>query len=143
MTIRVALNHKTSYQFDRPVGMSPHEVRLRPAAHCRTPILSLFAESPARQAFHQLAAGPLRQLHRAAGVSRKPSTELEVTVDLVADMTVINPFDFFVEKYAEHFPFAYPEQLHKELVPFLETEEAGPRFACAVRRDQKRTAGRN
>jgi len=46
-------------------------------------------------------------------------------VDLVAEITVINPFDFFLEDYAEHFPFTYPEQLLKELTPFLEVSEEG------------------
>ena len=40
MAIRVALQHRTTYRFDRNVGLGPHEIRLRPAPHCRTPILS-------------------------------------------------------------------------------------------------------
>ncbi|MGB8077339.1 MAG: transglutaminase family protein, partial [Gallionella sp.] len=127
MTIRVALSHKTRYQFDRPVGISPHEVRLRPAAHCRTPILSYSLKVLPAEHFINWQQDPYGN-HIARLVFPKPSTEMEVTVDLVADMTVINPFDFFVEKYAEYFPFAYPDQLRKELVPFLETEEAAPRF---------------
>ncbi len=127
MTIRVALNHKTRYQFDRPVGVSPHEVRLRPAAHCRTPILSYSLKVLPAGHFINWQQDPYGN-YVARLVFPEPSTELEVVVDLVADMTVINPFDFFVEKYAEHFPFAYSDQLRKELVPFLETEEAGTQF---------------
>ncbi|MGA8147181.1 MAG: transglutaminase family protein [Gallionellaceae bacterium] len=127
MTIRVALNHKTRYQFDRPVGVSPHEVRLRPAAHCRTPILSYSLKVLPAGHFINWQQDPYGN-YVARLVFPEPSNELEVVVDLVADMTVINPFDFFVEKYAEHFPFAYSEQLRKELVPFLETEEAGAQF---------------
>ena len=40
MAIRVALNHQTTYHYDRPVLLSPQVVRLRPAPHCRTPVLS-------------------------------------------------------------------------------------------------------
>ena len=127
MTIRVALNHKTRYQFDRPVGISPHEVRLRPAAHCRTPILSYSLTVLPAKHYINWQQDPYGN-HIARLVFPEPATELEVVVDLVADMTVINPFDFFVEKYAEHFPFSYSEQLHKELVPFLESDEAGPQF---------------
>ncbi len=127
MTIRVALSHKTRYQFDRPVGISPHEVRLRPAAHCRTPILSYSMKVLPARHFINWQQDPYGN-HIARLVFPEPSTELEVVVDLVADMTVINPFDFFVEKYAEHFPFSYSDQLRKELVPFLETDEAGPQF---------------
>ncbi len=127
MTIRVALNHKTRYQFDRPVGISPHEVRLRPAAHCRTPILSYSLKVLPAKHYINWQQDPYGN-HIARLVFPEPATELEVVVDLVADMTVFNPFDFFVEKYAEHFPFAYSEQLRKELVPFLESDEAGPQF---------------
>jgi len=127
MTIRVALNHKTRYQFDRPVGISPHEVRLRPAAHCRTPILSYSLKVKPVDHFINWQQDPYGN-YVARMVFPKPSKELEVVVDLIADMTVINPFDFFIEKDAEYFPFEYTEHLHKELVPFLETDEAGPQF---------------
>ncbi len=127
MTIRVALNHKTRYHFDRAVAVSPHEVRLRPAAHCRTPILSYSLKVLPTKHFINWQQDPYGN-HIARLVFPEPSTELEVIVDLVADMTVINPFDFFVEKYAEQFPFSYADQLRKELVPFLETDEAGAQF---------------
>ena len=40
MSIHVALRHVTDYQYDREVELSPQLVRLRPAPHCRTRILS-------------------------------------------------------------------------------------------------------
>ncbi len=127
MTIRVALHHKTHYQFDRAVTVSPHEVRLRPAAHCRTPILGYSLKVLPARHFINWQQDPYGN-HIARLVFPEPTTELEVTVDLIADMTVINPFDFFVEKYAEQFPFCYADQLRKELAPFLETDEAGVQF---------------
>ncbi|MGA7748924.1 MAG: transglutaminase N-terminal domain-containing protein, partial [Gallionella sp.] len=84
MTIRVALSHKTRYQFDRPVGISPHEVRLRPAAHCRTPILSYSMKVLPARHFINWQQDPYGN-HIARLVFPEPSTELEVVVDLVAD----------------------------------------------------------
>ena len=126
MAIRVALRHRTTYAFDRPVNVSPHEVRLRPAPHVPHAHPQLFTARRAREAFSELAAGPLRQLGRAL-VFPERATRLEILVDLVADMTVINPFDFFVEPYAESYPFVYAPALAKELIPFLETAPLGSR----------------
>ena len=79
--------------------MGPQVIRLRPAPHCRTPILSYSLTIDAEDALPQLAAGPVRQLPRPR---RDPGgdDDFSVTVDLVADMAVINPFDFFVEEAA-------------------------------------------
>ena len=124
MTIRVALTHETTYSFDRAVNLSPHEIRLRPAPHCRTPINS-YSLTVTPKHFINWQQDPFGNW-LARLVFPDKATELKVTVDLVADMTVINPFDFFVEKYAETFPFGYPDALLKELQPFLETQNPGP-----------------
>ena len=125
MAIRVALHHKTSYRYDRRVNLSPHEVRLRPAAHARTPILAYSLTVTPKQHFINWQQDPYGN-YIARFVFPEPSDELEFTVDLVADMTVINPFDFFVEKYAEQFPFAYPQQLRDELAAYLQALPAAP-----------------
>ena len=127
MTIRVALHHLTRYTFDKAIGLSPHEVRLRPAPHTRKPIHSYSLSIKPEQHFinwQQDAYGN----YIARLVFPEKSRELEIVVNLVADMTVINPFDFFVEEWAEHFPFAYPAQLATELAPYLEKELPGPLF---------------
>ncbi len=124
MTIRVALHHKSHYVFDRPVVASPHEIRLRPAAHSRTPVSGYSLKvKPEKHFIHwqQDAYGNFV----ARITFPEPTQAIDVTVDLLADMTVINPFDFFVEEWAEHYPFKYPETLQVELAPFLEVE-AGP-----------------
>ncbi|HSD53394.1 MAG TPA: transglutaminase family protein [Burkholderiales bacterium] len=124
MTIRVALHHQTRYAFDRLVGLSPHEVRLRPAPHCRTPIHSYSLRVEPEKHFinwQQDAYGN----YIARLVFPEKAAALTVTVDLVADMTVINPFDFFVEHWAERFPFDYPAQLATELAPYREKEPVG------------------
>ncbi len=125
MAIRIALNHKTSYRFDRLVNLSPHEVRLRPAPHARTPILSYSLKTQPAQHFINWQQDPYGN-YIGRFVFPEKTDYLEFNVDLVADMTVINPFDFFVEKYAEHFPFDYPELLKAELTPYLKNTEAGP-----------------
>lgn len=137
MAIRIALHHKTSYRYDRPVTLSPHEVRLRPAPHARTPILSYSLTVLPQDHFINWQQDPYGN-YIGRFVFQEKSDVLEFTVDLVADMTVINPFDFFVEKYAETFPFAYPTQLTAELSAYLQAEPPGPlllEWVAAARRD--------
>jgi len=129
MAIRVALHHKTSYQFDRLVSLSPHEVRLKPAAHARTPILSYSLSVNPEKHFINWQQDPYGN-YIARFVFPEKVRALDFTVDLVADMTVINPFDFFVEKYAETFPFNYTEQQEYELGAYLKPEPA-----CALLQD--------
>ncbi len=127
MTIRVAINHCTRYKFDRPVHMSPHTVRLRPAPHSRTPIHAYSLKiKPAKHFINwqQDAFGN----YLARLVFPEKCTEFEVDVEVIADMTTINPFDFFVEEYAEKFPFEYHAQVRGELQPYLEKLEGGPLF---------------
>ncbi|MCB1770757.1 MAG: transglutaminase family protein, partial [Candidatus Competibacteraceae bacterium] len=126
MAIRVALHHQTAYRFDRPVGVSPHVIRLRPAPHARTPIhaYSLKIE-PAGKYFINWMQDPFGNF-QARLVFPEKVRELGITVDLIAEMTVINPFDFFVESYAEKYPFTYEPTLSRELTPYLETQENGP-----------------
>ena len=127
MPIRVALNHKTTYRYDRLVTLLPQVVRLRPAPHCRTPILSYSLRVEPHPHFLNWQQDPYSN-YLARLVFPKPVSELNVEVDLVAEMTVINPFDFFVEEAAEKFPFRYDPILAHELIPYLETEPAGPRL---------------
>ncbi len=125
MAIRVALHHHTSYRFDRPVGVSPHVIRLRPAPHALTPIqaYSLTIEPAAH--FINWMQDPFGNF-QARLVFPEKIRELSIAVDLVAEMTVINPFDFFVEEYAERYGFGYEATLRQELMPYLEIQERGP-----------------
>jgi uncharacterized protein (DUF2126 family)/transglutaminase-like putative cysteine protease len=133
MAIRVALHHKTTYRFDRRVGLSPHEVRLRPAPHCRTPILGYSLAVAPDKHFLNWQQDPYGNW-LARLVFTEPADALEIVVDLTADLSVINPFDFFVDTYAEQYPFAYSQALAKELIPFLEKEAPGPRLAAFLER---------
>src|ERR1700688_67269 len=127
MSIRIALNHKTRYRYTKPVWLSPHVVRLRPAPHCRTPILSYSLKIIPAEHFMNWQQDPYGNL-RARLVFPQKSRYFSVEVDLVADMTVINPFDFFLEKYAEESPFEYDRVLRRELSPYLRKRRARPKL---------------
>ena len=129
MAIRVALSHRTSYRFDRHVAVGPHEIRLRPAPHCRTPVLGYSLNVSPEPHFLNWQQDPYGNWV-ARLVFPERADHLTIEVDLTADLTVVNPFDFFVEEYAEKYPFAYRTELAKELIPFLETMPPGPRLAA-------------
>jgi len=125
MAIQVALTHKTTYRYDRLVNLGPQIVRLRPAPHCRTPILSYSLKITPKTHFLNWQQDP-QSNYLARLVFPEPTREFAVEVDLVAEMAIINPFDFFLEKSAETFPFEYEPALERELRPYLETEPLTP-----------------
>ena len=141
MSIHVALNHVTSYRYDRRVGMSPHIVRLRPAPHCRTKILSYSLKVEPEGHFVNWQQDAFAN-YLARLVFPEPTDHFKVTVDLVAEMAVHNPFDFFLEPVAETVPFAYDEALKLELQPYLVAETPTPAFAAflaTIDRGEQRT----
>lgn len=129
MTIRVALEHRTFYDFAEPVRVYPHTIRLRPAPHARTPIPSYSLRIEPAEHFINWQQDPFGNWLARVVFPEKVS-RLEVTVDLVADMTVINPFDFFVEDWAATFPFAYPQQVRSDLAPYLQQVDDGGEVAA-------------
>jgi hypothetical protein len=132
MAIRVALRHVTEYRYDRLIGLGPQEVQLRPAPHCRTPVRSYsLTIEPAGHFINWLQDPHGNFIARLVFPEKTPA--LRVTVDLLADMTVINPFDFFIEAAAEEFPFEYAPELAKDLAPFLECLPVGPLLADYLR----------
>jgi uncharacterized protein (DUF2126 family) len=141
MAIHIALNHKTIYRYDRRINLGPQTVRLRPAPHTRTPILSYSLKVRPEKHFINWQQDP-QSNYLARLVFPEPTTEFSVEVDLVAEMAVFNPFDFFLEPYAENCPFTYEPSAARELRPYLETEVAGPSlldFLAAVPRTPIRT----
>ncbi len=141
MGIHVALNHRTTYRYDRAVSLSSQIVRLRPAPHCRTPILSYSMTVTPAEHFLNWQQDPFcNYLGRL--VFPEKTTSFVVEIDLVADMIVINPFDFFLEPEAETFPFAYEPRLKTDLAPYLAVEPAGERlvgFLAAIDRGPRQT----
>ncbi len=143
MSIQVALRHSTRYRYDRPINLGPQIVRLRPAPHCRTPILSYgLAISPGEHFLNWQQDPQSNWLGRV--VVPEKTEYLTVTVDLTAELNVINPFDFFLEPEAEVFPFKYPAELLEDLSPFFQKAKAGERFdayLASVPRIEKPTTG--
>ncbi|MBP6733739.1 MAG: transglutaminase family protein [Chromatiaceae bacterium] len=141
MSIHVALNHVTHYRYDRLASLSPQIVRLRPAPHCRTPILSYSLRVEPAGHFINWQQDPFSN-YLARLVFPDRTQEFKVTVDLVAEMSVYNPFDFFLEPEAERYPFRYAPELEHDLLPYLVKGELTPRFkafVASIPRDEVRT----
>ncbi len=142
MGIHVGLTHVMRYSYDKPVTLSPHIIRLRPAPHSRTPILSYSLKIKPEKHFINWQQDPFGN-YQARLVFPEPTTELSVEMDLIADLTVINPFDFFVEEYAENFPFKYDEDNTEELAPYLKTKKPGPLLKAWLKKNKPKKGAIN
>ncbi len=141
MPIRVALHHRTRYAYDKAIQLGPQVVRLRPAPHCRTPVLSYSLKVAPEKHFVNWQQDPHGNF-LARLVFQEKTHELCVDVNLVAEMTVINPFAFFLQDEVLEFPFRYEEAVRTDLLPYLETLPRGPRlteFLAGIPRDSKKT----
>src|SRR5215471_8126461 len=137
MSIHVALHHRTHYRYDRQVSLGPQIVRLRPAPHSRTRILSYSLRVSPEKHFINWQQDP-QSNYLARLVFENKTREFLVEVDLVAEMAVLNPFDFFLETDAQQFPFEYDPALDHELDPFRRKCRLTPAFSAylqTLRRD--------
>lgn len=119
MSIQVAIKHTTHYQFDHFINVSPHIIRLKPAPHCRTPIISYSLNISPKKHFINWQQDPFGNF-LARVVFPERTNCLSIEVEVIADLVVINPFDFFLEESAETFPFSYSQEELKSLSPYLE-----------------------
>jgi uncharacterized protein (DUF2126 family) len=131
MAIHAALHHRTTYKYDRLISVGPQVIRLRPAPHSRTRILSYSLRVSPQPHFLNWQQDP-QSNYLARVVFPEKTREFSVEVDLVAEMSVLNPFDFFLEPDAERFPFRYDGMLDHELEPFRHTCEPSPAFSACL-----------
>ena len=124
MGIQVALKHRTHYRYDKTVSLGPQIIRLRPSLHCRTPILSYSLDvSPVEHSLRwQLDSASNQQAHI---LFPKKTSEFSVEVDLVADLSPLNPFDFLLDPAVENYPFQYPPEVARDLYPYLLVDPPG------------------
>ena len=127
MSIHVALNHVTHYCYDRPISLGPQVVRLRPAPHARTRVLSYSMRVEPSEHFINWQQDP-QSNYLARLVFPNKTANFRIEVDLVAEMSVLNPFDFFLEPSADNFPFDYESDLKHELAPYMVKAPLTPAF---------------
>ncbi|PQA75695.1 DUF2126 domain-containing protein [Rhodoferax sp. TS-BS-61-7] len=125
MSIHAALNHVTHYTYDRLVNLGPQVIRLRPAPHCRSKVVSYSLKVEPSTHFINWQQDPFAN-YQGRLVFPDKTTQFKVTVDLVVEMAVYNPFDFFLEPEAEEFPFTYAPELKQELLPYLAADPVTP-----------------
>ncbi|WP_025740151.1 transglutaminase family protein [Aquimarina pacifica] len=141
MALKVVVSHKTVYKYDRDVKLSPHVFRLRPAPHSRTPIESYSLKITPENQFFNWQQDPFGN-YLARLVFPDKTNKLSIEVEIIADLKTINPFDFFVEKSAEEFPFIYDKTVKKELLPYLEITDKGPlltKFLTTINTTSRKT----
>ncbi len=126
MSLYAALHHVTDYRYARPVLLGPQRVRLRPAPHSRSRILSYALEVEPASTLVHWHQDPYAN-YQARLLITQPTPALRITVDLVVELVPFNPFEFFLEPEAADYPFHYEPALARALAPYLSVEAPSPR----------------
>ena len=132
MSIIAALHHVSHYQYDQPAVLGMQTVRLRPAPHVRSNIQSYSLQISPQPHFINWHQDPFGNF-LAKILFPEKVTEFKIEVDLLTEIRIFNPFDFFIEEHAENFPFAYESGLREELEPYLEIKEKGPLLQTSIK----------
>ena len=138
MSIRIALRHHTEYHYDRSIQVFPQTIRLRPAPHNRTPVVSYSLKVEPENHFINWHQDPFGN-YCARVAFPELTQKLIIDVEVILDLISFNPFDFFLEDFATKYPFVYPDQLLKELHPYLEIVDNGPRLTALFKACQQYT----
>jgi uncharacterized protein (DUF2126 family)/transglutaminase-like putative cysteine protease len=141
MSLKVSLNHRTQYRYEKAVAVGPQVIRLRPAPHGRTPILDYSLSVTPVGALVNWTLDPYNN-HLARILFPEKTSEFVVDVELVAELAPFNPFDFFLEPGAEDYPFEYSPELARDLEPYRSAEAASPLLQSFLRefsRDKRGT----
>lgn len=126
--MRVLIQHRSRYIYERPSLLGPQVIRLRPSDHTR-----------ARIETYRLAVSPEHRMHwqrdphgnHIARVTFKAGQRvaaLEMVVELGVEIHPVNPFDFFLDDRVKKVPFRYPDRLDAELAPYLDTGDPAYRL---------------